>query len=68
MKVSEDACGDNLPDRHPFDHWIVGLPIVHPLFLYAPTGAHAGFVLGESPIWGSITIEVPYIHEDISPI
>ena len=68
MKLSENTQGNHGSNRHPIDHWVVRIPIIHPPLLHNSVGAHVGLVFDESPIWSSISLEVTYENYGIIPI
>ena len=68
MKLSEDAQGTHGPERHPIDHWRVGLQIIDPPLLHAPMVAQVVFVFDEPSICGPLTIEGPYLDDGLLTI
>ena len=65
VELSEDAQGKYVSDRHPFDYWIEGLPIIYPPLFHAPMVPQVWFVFDEPSVSWYITIKGPYFYNVI---
>ena len=65
MKLYEGDQVKHCPHRHTFDHWIVGLPIIHPQLLYTTIVTQTDFLIYEPVMWVYIHLEGSYLHYGI---
>ena len=68
MEISEDAQGNNVPDRYPVEHCRDILQMFYPPLLNSAMGAHTVFVIDAPAIWVPLPLEGPYFHYGNFPI
>ena len=68
MELSKNPQSKNGPNRHPIDHWGVGLPIIDLPLLYESMGSQAGFLFDDTPICIPLSLEGPYLYVGILTI